>query len=228
MIEQTTKPKKIAPGSVRLQFAGDMVLAKRPDPSVSGLFQRFEHLFEFLANLNRTERIIVYKMLNALMLTSHARKAPVTALKQQLFELKNEVFLDLANSMSLRRYFKFSYLTSKQRLILEHCAACVAKNTEAGVEKFKWKSCRNCKSDPNFFNVLSMEHEFKDGIFRLFISHEHMEKVRDLKIVKKEKLAGIKEEGVFKKYHYNTQTLDAFDLDSVLRFHTKLLSGAQK
>ncbi len=227
MAESETKPKKIAPGSVRLQFAGDMVLAKRPDPKVSGLFQRFDHLFEFLANQNRTERLLIYKMLNGLMLTSHARKAPVAVLKQQLFELKNEIYLNIANNPSLRRFLKFHYLTSKQRLVLEFCSDCTVKNTTAELEKFKWTSCKSCKVDTNFFNVLCMQHEFKDGSFRLFISHEHMEKVHDLKILKKEKIAGIKEEGVYKKYHYNTQTLDAFDLDSVLKLHQKLIGSAK-
>ena len=224
MTETNLKPKKIAPGSVRLQFAGDMVLAKRPDPSVSGLFQRFDHLFELLANQNRTERLLNYKMLNGLMLTSHARKAPVAVLKQQLFELKNQVFLDVANNLAVRKTLKFAYLTSKQRRVLEFCATCIEKNTAAGTEKFKWTSCRTCKLDANFFNVLSMQHDFKDGFFRMFISHEHIDKISDLKILKKEKLGALKEEGLYKKYHYNTQTLDAFDLDSVLKFHQKLIA----
>jgi len=112
------RAKKIPPGSVKLQFAGELILAKRPDLSLSGLFQRFEQMFEHFANVEKRERLINYKMLNALMLSSHAKKSASVDEKRKLFELKNQLFVELASNKDLRRTMDFRYLISKQVRVL--------------------------------------------------------------------------------------------------------------
>ncbi|MCX6116008.1 MAG: hypothetical protein NT027_00560, partial [Proteobacteria bacterium] len=42
--------KKLAMGSLKLQFAGDLVLVKNPQKVSSGLFKRYTELFEAIAN----------------------------------------------------------------------------------------------------------------------------------------------------------------------------------
>jgi hypothetical protein len=38
------KPKRLASGSLKLQFAGDLILVKNPQRSLSGLFKRYAAL----------------------------------------------------------------------------------------------------------------------------------------------------------------------------------------
>jgi hypothetical protein len=70
----STKPKRVASGSLKLQFAGDLILVKNAQKSLGGLFKRYAALFETLANLPKEERGLAYKIFTGLMLTSHAKK----------------------------------------------------------------------------------------------------------------------------------------------------------
>ena len=99
-MENTKTFKKLPRGSVKLQFAGDLILAKCDQVELAGLFRRFESLFEALANLEKKQRILCYKLLNALMLTSYAKKASSTEEKRSLFENSFFLVVDL-------KYFLF-------------------------------------------------------------------------------------------------------------------------
>lgn len=216
--------KRVPPGLLKLQFAGELVLARCPDRALAGLFRRYEALFEAFANMDRHERLINYMFINALMLTSHAKKATQVEEKKKIFDLKNSVFLKLANDREIRKKLAFKYLTSKNFRVLAFCAACEKRNTEAGIDKHSWKFCRNCKIDRNFYNVLSMHHKFKDGSSTLFLSNDLVDQVKGLQIKKRGKLDEVKEEALFQRYHYNVRNLDAFDLKSVCDWTTRLLA----
>src|SRR3954447_22911135 len=66
--EDKKAPKRVPQNTLKLQFAGELVLVKNPLRDLSGLFRRYEALFETFANMERHERLINYKFLNALML----------------------------------------------------------------------------------------------------------------------------------------------------------------
>ena len=55
-------------------MAGDLMLARCPDRDLAQLFRRYEVLLETFANMDREERLINYKFLIGLILTSHAKK----------------------------------------------------------------------------------------------------------------------------------------------------------
>lgn len=222
-VSQNKRLKKIPQGAVRLQFAGEIVLAKRPDISFAGLFARFSQLFEHLANMDRRERMIAYKMLNALILSSHARKASNLEEKRRLFDAKNVLFLDIANNKEFRKQLDFRYLVTKQVRVLHFCEACEAQGVASGAKRHTWKYCGDCRVDRNFFNVLSMEYQFNEGYFRIYLSHEHIDKIFDFRKPRLGKLNLVSEEAMFKKFHYNARNLDAFDLESALKMHTWLI-----
>jgi hypothetical protein len=222
--EKRAAAKRIPPGSLKLAFAGELVLVRNPDRALAGLFRRYEALFEAFANMDRPERLINYKFLNVLMLTSHAKKAESVEEKKRLFDLKNKLFLNLANDRETRKKLAFMYLVSKNFRVTEFCADCVKRNTEANLKRHEWKFCKNCKVDRNFYNVLSMHHKFKDGSATLFLSNDLIEQVKNLQIKKKGKLEDITEEALFQRYHYNVRNLDAVDLKSVLDWNTKLVA----
>ena len=216
-------PKRVPQNSLRLQFAGELVLVKNPLRDLSGLFRRYEALFEVFANMERHERLINYTFINALMLTSHAKKAATVEQKKQLFDMKNNLFLRLANDRETRKKLVFKYLISKNFRVIEFCEACLKRNTESDLKRHSWKFCQDCKLDRNFYNVLSMHHKFKDGAATLFLSNDLIEQVKGLQIKKRGKLEETKEEAQFLRYHYNVRNLDAFDLSSVTTWYDKLM-----
>ena len=218
-------PKRLPQNSLRLQFAGELVLVRNPDRDLSGLFRRYEALFEAFANMERPERLINYKFVNALMLTSHAKKSPTVEEKKRLFDMKNKIYVNLANDREVRRKLAFRYLVSKNFRVTDFCAECVKRNTEADIKRHNWKFCKSCKIDRNFYNVLSMHHKFKEGSATLFLSNDLVMEVKGLQIKKKGKLEEVKEEALFQRYHYNVRNLDAFDLKSVIDWHNKLVAA---
>lgn len=222
-VTATKPPKRVPPNLLKLQFAGELVLIRNPDRDLSGLFRRYEALFEAFANMDRGERVVNYKFINALMLTSHAKKAGDIEQKKQLFDLKNALFLSLANDRETRKKLAFKYCVSKNFRVTEFCNECIARNEEQGIKRHNWKFCKACKIDRNFYNVLSMHHKFTSGSATLFLSNDLIEQVKGLQIKKKGKLEDTKEEATFQRYHYNVRNLDAFDLQSVLDWHKRLL-----
>ncbi len=223
--DQKKPAKRLPQGTLKLQFAGELVLVKNPARDLAGLFRRYEALFEAFANMERPERLINYRFLNALMLTSHAKKSPTVEEKKKLFDMKNRLFIGLANDREVRRKVAFKYLVSKNFRVTEFCEECVKRNTEADIKRHNWKFCKNCKIDRNFYNVLSMHHKFKDGAATLFLSNDLIAEVKNLQVKKKGKLEETKEEALFQRYHYNVRNLDAFDLKSVTDWHNKLIAA---
>ena len=223
-----TKPaapkKKLTPGSVNLQVAGDLLLARCPDREMSAAFKRYEALLETLANMERDERIINYHFLIALILTSHAKRTHDKEARRKLFDRKNEIFFKLANSRPYRKKLSFLYLVSKNYRVIEFCHNCQAANEQSPEPKHKWKSCRDCNVDRKFYNVLAIHHKFQGGSASMFLSNDLMGKVIGLKPPPNADFDDHKEEARFLKFRYNTQTLAVFSIDSTLKVLDKLLT----
>lgn len=218
------KPKRVASGTLKLQFAGDLILVKNAQKSLGGLFKRYAALFETLANLPKEERGLAYKVFTGLMLTSHAKKAPKADTRRELFELKNQLFLSIANDRALRRKVEFKYLVSKNFRVVKYCESCQKTNAETGVEKHKWKYCKQCDVDHNFYNLLSMETRFPQGFARIFISNDQIGKLEHFRLPRRVSVDSLKEEAIIDQFHYNTRNLDAIELDSVMALHKKLMT----
>ncbi len=221
--EGTVKRKRIPASSIKLQMAGDLIFARAADRELAQLFRRYEALFETFANMDRDERLLNYKFLLGLILTSHAKKTKDLEERKKIFDLKNELFFNIANNRKNRKKLAFRYLNSKNFRVLEFCETCTKENSENELPRHKWKFCRKCRVDRKFYNVLQMSHHFTDGTMTLFLSNDLVHKVEGLKLTHKGKLENQKEEGRFDKYHYNVRNLDVFDLESVKKAMEKLL-----
>lgn len=215
--------KKLPVGSLQLQFAGELILVRNPNRALASVFRRYEALFEALANMERVERLLNYKFLAGLMLTSHARKTTDREQKRKLFDLKNALFLNVANDRESRRKVMFRYLLSKHFRVSEYCADCKKSNTDSATERHKWKYCDKCTVDRNFYNILSMQHRFANGSATLFLSNDQIPKIQHLQMQHKGNLDEAEEEAIFQKYHYNTRNLDAFAVESVIKAQERLL-----
>jgi hypothetical protein len=215
--------KKLPRGSIQLQFAGDLILAKSAEHNFSGLFKKYTELFEDFANMEREERMINYKFLNALMLTSYAKKSNSQEEKKLLFDKKNTLFLDIANNPKQRKKINLRYLDSKNFRVVEFCKTCTETNEKEKTKRHKWKFCKKCKLDRDFYNIISMHHKYQGGEACLFLSNDQAAKLK----LKNLKISGqtddFKEQLKYNKYIYSIRNLDAIDLDSALAMYKKIL-----
>ncbi len=198
-------------------------MARPPDRSLNQLFRRYDAILESFANMEHDERLINYKFLVGLILTSHAKKHPEIAVRKQLFDLKNELYFNLANNKEYRRKLAFKYLVSKNFRVVKFCAKCEKDNEGSELSRHKWKFCKDCEVDRKFYNVLSLHHRFESGGATLFLSNDLISEVQNLRGVGKGKFEDFKEEAKFRKYHYNIKNLDIFELESVLKAQKKLV-----
>lgn len=222
--EEGTRKKKIPAGSIKLQMMGDLMFARVADKELALLFKRYQLLLETFANMDKDERLLNYKFLVALILTSHAKKTQNLDLRKELFNLKNQIFLNVANDKKTRKKLAFRYLKAKNFRIIKFCENCEKENKAQDLPRHKWKFCKECQVDRNFFDVVQMTHFFeKDAMLTIYLSHDQIEKLEGLTIKHKGKLE--KEHGIFGKYQYTTKNLDVFDLDSVRDAQAKLLKA---
>jgi hypothetical protein len=216
--------KRMPAGSIRLQFAGDLILAARPAKEYLGLFRRYESLLELFANQEIKERVINYKLLNALMITSHAKKMANSEERRRLFDLKNHIFLDLTNNLESRKKIGLKYLISSHFRVVNFCENCAAANSTNETPRHKWKFCDKCQVDRNFYNIMALQHKFDSGSATIFLSNDHVSKVKNPGIHTKGRREDFEEEAVFKNYRYTIRNLDAIDLESVLKMHDRLMN----
>jgi hypothetical protein len=144
--------------------------------------------------------------------------------RRKIFELKNQLFLTIANDRALRRKLEFKYLVSKNFRVVKYCESCQKTNAEQALERHKWKYCKQCDVDHNFYNLLSMETRFPQGFARMFISNDQIAKLEYFKLPRRVNVDTLKEEAIIDQFHYNTRNLDAIELESVMSVHTKLLT----
>ncbi len=222
-------PKKLPPGIADLHFAGELILPKCSDRSYSGLFRRFEAIFELFANMDRPVRMLNYRFFCGMLLTSHAKKSEDPVVKKELFDLKNQLFLNIANDPIFKRQVAFRYLVSKHFRVLDYCAKCTATNTEQSLDRRKWHHCKSCKVDRNFYNILCMHHRFDKGTANLFLSHDLIERIAEFRMPRKAKLEDYKEEIRFEKYGYNVRNIDAISLASARKLYQFVMpAGVEK
>lgn len=224
--DENAKLKRLPQGSVKLIMAGDLLLGKLPNREQTNLFQRYEAVLEKLANTEREERLLNYKFLVGLMLTSHAKKCTDLSERRALFDLKNSLFFNIANNRNVRRKIGFKYLESKNFRVISYCESCTAKNAETpDLPRHKWKHCSSCEVDRKFYNVLSMFHRFDKGSATLFLSNDLISKVEGLRLPPQaDKIDSFREQATFDRHHYTVRNFDIFELEGVKKAHAKLLT----
>lgn len=218
---------KPVPASIRVDLFGDLLkFSKKAKQPVS--FRKFDQLAMFLANKKRDERILLYKIFCGLSLTAHARRTQNETERKKVFDLKNQLFISIANDPATRRLVNLRIGVSKRFKVVEYCVECTKKNTEENLQARSWHFCRRCKIDRNYYNILSLFHKFEDGCGSMFLGYEHLEKIQFFKELKKLPLAQIQEEIVYSKYKFNPKTLIAIEIESLSRCSQKLIDLTQK
>jgi hypothetical protein len=220
----TLKP---VPASIRIDLFGDLLkFSKKSQQPVS--FRKFDQFALFLANKSREERILMYKIFCGLSLTAHARRTKNEAERKNIFELKNQLFVSIANDPATRRIINLRIGVSKRFKVVEYCGDCTKKNTEENLQARSWQFCQKCRIDRNYYNILSLFHKFEDGYGSIFLGYEHLEKVQFFREIKKMPLAHIQEEISFSKYKFNPKTLISIEIESLSRCSQKLIELSQK
>lgn len=232
--EDTAGPKKERgpslkpiPASIRIDLFGDLLkFSKKSQQPVS--FRKFDQFALFLANKSRDERILLYKIFCGLSLTAHARRTKNEAERKNIFDLKNQLFVSIANDPSARRLVNLRIGVSKRFKVVEYCPDCTRKNTEENLQTRSWQFCQRCRIDRNYYNILSLFHKFEDGSGSMFLGYEHLEKVQFYRELKKMPLAHIQEEIAFSKYKFSPKTLISIEIESLSRCSQKLIELTQK
>jgi hypothetical protein len=217
------KTARIPLNSVNLKLVGDLILGQIDNRDLYPLFKKYELLLENIANRKLEERLILYQFMVGLTLTGHARRSEDVETKKKIFDIKNQVFLYLANNPDLRKKLFFRYLISKNFRVTEFCPACAKSNTEGNLPRHQWKFCKECQIDRKFFNVLAMNYRFSGGSGLLFLSHDLIGEVKNLPLLKRDKIENYKEELLWDKYKYTTKSLSVFNLDAVVAIQKSLL-----
>lgn len=217
------KKSKAPPDLLRLQVMGDLVLPSCTKNDFQGFYEKFERLFELLANTEKKERLLIYKFLNAIMLTSCAKRCQQIEERKRLFDWKNQLFLSIANDMSLRSKLSFHYLMSSIPYVSKYCSTCQSCNQEANLPKSKQQHCAACEVKPHFFDLLAMQLKTNKFSGYLFINYDSIPSIQPFQINSRKRLGAIKEKISFSKYCYDVQSLKSIDTASVINMYKKLI-----
>lgn len=218
---------KPVPASIKIEIFGDLIkFSKKAQSPVA--FRKFDQLALHLAQKSRDERVLVYKIFCGLSLTAHARRTPDTTERKKIFDLKNKLFISIANDPNFRKMINLRIGVSKRFKVIEYCASCTEKNNADKIPQREWKFCHKCKIDRNYYNIVSLHHKFETGAGTLFLGMEHLEHIQSFKMIKKVPLTQIDEELSFSKYKYSPKTLISIELESLKQCTQKLIEAARK
>jgi hypothetical protein len=215
----TLKP---VPASIKMNLFGDLLKFSKSSPDTLS-FRKFDHLAVTLAQKPREERILIYKIFCGLSLTAHARRTPDASERKKIFDLKNKLFISIANDPVARKMTNLRVGVSKRFKVIEYCADCKQKNAAAQTPQREWKFCQKCKIDRNYYNIISLYHRFEEGAGSLFLGQDLLEQIYSFKIIKKAPLHQMSEELSFSKYKYSPKTLISVELNSLKSCSEKLL-----
>lgn len=135
------KKKKLQPQCIRVDLFGDLLKFTKKAPDIQSPFRKYDALAISLAEEPREERLLLYHMFLGVALTAHARRIKDSEKRRGVFELKNKLFLNLANDFNVRRLLNFRLCVSRRFKVLKYCDECTARNKEANLDARDWKFC---------------------------------------------------------------------------------------
>lgn len=225
--ETPDTPKKksvpVIPSCLKIDLFGDLLKFSKKGMEAGSIFKKYDLFATTLAKETKEQRILLYQFLMALCLTAHARRLKSHDERKEIFDIKNALFLNVANGATYRSKINFRVLVNKRFKVVEYCEACQAKNTEQNLKKKDWKYCQNCVLDRNFYNVLSVFHKFADGSASFFLGNELIPKIVGNENFKRIPFGKLKEEVAYLKYRFSPSNLIAIDLVSAMAVSKKLL-----
>ncbi|MFZ9520223.1 MAG: hypothetical protein ACO3A4_07085 [Silvanigrellaceae bacterium] len=220
----TIKP---VPASIKLDLFGDLLKFSKKSPSATS-FRKFDQLALHLAQMNREERILVYKIFCGLGLTAHARRTTETAERKKIFDIKNKLFFSIANDPNIRRMVNLRLGVSRRFKVTAYCAECTERNKAESLPAREWKFCQKCTIDRNYYNIVSLFHRFEQGAGALFLGQDLLPQLHAHHLIKRVPLTQISEELSFAKYKFSPKSLISIDFESLKSCSQKLLDLASK
>lgn len=206
-----------------LEMHGSLIRLKLKDKKYFTFAHRFEKLFEFAAKISdEPYRLFFYKMICALLLTSHAKKLQIPEIRKHIFDVKNRIIQSLLNDFTNRWKLSYVYLKSKNFRVEQYCPTCAKENET--IEREKWKFCEKCKVDWKFYDVVCIQHFFKSGKLNLFLGGDQRNKFPKKLLKKNGKLEDYAEELIIEEnLHFSSKNLSAIDLKSTVDMSEQLL-----
>ena len=223
MQDETSKIKylprvgKLSQNTAELRFMGDLVIPRLLDAEAKEGFAVYQKLFEQLASIPKIDRILTYRFLAGLILTSHARRTQKREERQALFQRKNEIIRSILEDPQQRAKIKLSRLKSDRRKLVKHCDECTQKITAKEESFYTLEPCENCETQAGYFDVISLFHRSTVGFGSLFLS---IDRASEMGLELPEREASLNrslESYVFegRKIHY--RALFGFDIQSTLK-----------
>jgi hypothetical protein len=226
--EEKKKTVKVQAESIKLELFGDLVKFSKKNAREILPLKKYDTLAMGLLSYPSEHRQLIYKFLCGLALSAHARRTNDQALRREIFEIKNKLFLAIANDLDNRRMLNFRFCVSKRFKVIEYCPECAKTNTEENRGVKEKVFCQNCNLDRTYYNVLSMFHKFEKGGASLYLGKELMTQVVALKLLKHVDIEHLPEQLSFEKLRFTPHNLISLDLKSVMEVSKKLLVLAAK
>lgn len=218
---------KPVPASIKIDVFGDLIKFSKKSPNATS-FRKFDQFAVFLSKKSKDERLLIYKIFCGLSLTAHARRTPEVADRKKIFDLKNKLFISIANDANVRKIINLRIGVSKRFKVVEYCGECQDSNTKQNLPQREWKFCQKCKIDRNYYNIISLFHRFEEGSASLFLGQEHINQIQSYKLIKKVPLTQMEEEISFSKYKFSPKTLISIEIESLKTCAQKLLDLTPK
>jgi len=222
--EDKAKSVKVQAESIKLELFGDLVKFSKKNAREILPLKKYDTLAMGLLNFPHDHRLLIYKFLCGLALSAHARRTNNQAQRRMLFDIKNSLFLAIANNLDNRRMLNFRFCVSKRFKVMEYCPECSKKNEDDKLGQKEKVFCQNCKIDRTFFNVLSMFHKFEQGGASLYLGKELMPQIIALKLLKHVDIEHLPEQISYSKLKFTPHNLISLDLNSVIDVSKKLLA----
>ncbi|NBW81319.1 hypothetical protein EBR21_06145 [bacterium] len=220
----TIKP---VPASIKIDIFGDLLKFSKKSTAATS-YRKFDQLALHLAQMNRDERILLYKIFCGLGLTAHARRTTETVDRKKIFDLKNKLFLSIANDPNLRRMVNLRLGVSRRFKVTAYCADCTERNKAENLPAREWKFCQKCTIDRNYYNIVSLFHRFEQGSGALFLGQDLLPQIHAHQQIKKVPLTQISEELSFAKYKFSPKSLISIEFESLKACTQKLIDLSLK
>lgn len=222
--EDKTKLVKVQAESIKLELFGDLVKFSKKNSREILPLKKYDTLAMGLLSFPHDHRLLIYKFLCGLALSAHARRTNNQEQRRTLFDIKNALFLAIANNLDNRRMLNFRFCVSKRFKVIEYCSECSQKNEDEKLGIKEKVFCQNCQIDRTYFNVLSMFHKFEQGGASLYLGKELMPQIIALKLLKHVDIEHLPEQISYSKLKFTPHNLISLDLNSVIDVSKKLLA----
>ena len=220
---QPRRRVKITPESMRMDLFGDMLKFSRKSLVLPAPYRKYDAFAESLVAQPKETRLLMYRFICGMALTAHARRTLDPNLRREIYDLKNELYLSIANHAVTRRLVGFRRCVDRRFKVTNYCDDCKTRNTELGIAARQWKYCSQCKLDLHYYDLISIYHRHDKGHAVMFLSNDQAKRIVGQSDYKRVPSGRFNEEVTFSKFVFSSTNLFVFDLKTIQTVSLKLL-----